>query len=355
MSAYNGLVDPRGFFKTYSNGTALPPGQNKSTDTNAQRPGANPPKTSGLNNNPGISAPAIENTELDDMTTRQANTHLGEQRNARDEGLSDTEDIFNKVKQTPDTDLNKWNRSNIAQDGGQFGNLNGMQFDDTLRLSREADAYNNRPTEQVRDWRPGGSTNIGSVSYVEPYNRPKIETEEMREMQKARQLDLNQKQMAQQLQAAVNAKDYDAFKQMYQQMFGIELNKYQLDSAMRDFERRSLITNQIMNARDYFTNELKLYFGLKTAQYCYELSRENPILAMYFCNIIAGYPAADLEQVAKYSYLYAGNVYNRDGSLNYSELVKREQQWKRMHDELSKGIEQESDNTSKKKNTPIFR
>lgn len=296
-----------------------------------QRPSDNRNGNNGGDNNKGSTAlgvnvpnPGMTSPALEDEMASQGDKHLDEQRNARDEGLSDTEDIFNRVKQTPDTDLNKWNRSNYAQDGGQFGNLNGMQFDDTLKLSREADAYNNRPTEQVRDWRPGGSTNIGSVSYVEPYNRPKIETEEMREMQKARQLDLNQKQMAQQLQAAVNAKDYDAFKQMYQQMFGIELNKYQLDSAMRDFYRKNYITLASMKDHEEWAERLKQYFGIENAKIIYNLSLKNYVVGMYFANLMMGMPVADIETVAKQQYI---NAYMQSHGNTPQALNDAERTW----------------------------
>ena len=120
---------------------------------------------------------------------------------------------------------------NIAQGQGQYGMINNRNYAKTLRLAREADAYNNKP--QAHIVRVGSVFGSGIQDMGTGYDRPKIQTMETRAMDQSFQLDTSQKQLAQALQDAVNHKDLNAFIKTYSQLYGITLDKQQAMADMK--------------------------------------------------------------------------------------------------------------------------
>lgn len=184
-----------------------------------------------------------------------------------------THGVYEGVHGTDNTELNPFNAANNARGEGRFGMFNDRDYRTTLRLARRADAYNNKPVAHhiVQDSLYGsGNTDMGV-----PYERPKIETMETRAMEQARQLDTNQKQLEQQLQAAVNRKDLDAFIDAYKQMYGIELDRYKATVAMRDYERRQEIAQVLLKDREYFMQFFTRSFNADTAVALFNLARNG--------------------------------------------------------------------------------
>lgn len=158
------------------------------------------------------------------------------------QGASDNAKGLGKEQyETKKTDLNKPQNSNYATDGGQYGMANNKDYSTTLRLARQADAYNAKPTPHMYSARWGqGMQDVGTG-----FDRPNVETQETRAMNQTWQLDTNQKQLAQALQDAVNHKDLDAFKATYAQLYGINLSDYQARMAMSQLAHSGYIQQHL--------------------------------------------------------------------------------------------------------------
>lgn len=264
-----------------------------------------------------------------DKINKGENVHNSKQDSDKQNAKYNTYKDFEVVQKVPGTLLNKYQDSNIAKDGGQFGSLNGKSFDDTLKLSREADAYNNKPKEDMFYMMGGGTQKIDAN-----YDRKEIETEEMREMQRNRQLDTNQKQAAQQLQAAINKKDYDAFIDAYKQVYGIELDAYHAKNMMNQWARQQDIMQHITNNNQHFMRQLEFHYGDKKARYIFALAENNPQLAeLMFNTLVGGEGAPDKLQILEQRAVndLAKDIlqteFNGDKSRMYEAYKKAENRW----------------------------
>ena len=187
---------------------------------------------------------------------------------------------YNKDKSKLDPNANK----NIAKGESQYGMFNDRDYSTTLRLAREADRYNNRPTEHVIGI---GTRKTGGIKdYGLGYDRPKISTMETRAMDQAQQLDTQQKSAAIALQDAVNRKDLEAFKMAYMQLHGIALSDRDATVAMTNMIRTTETQQILAQGMDYF----KRAFGTETGTALYNLSQseDNPMLASMIGQIITG-------------------------------------------------------------------
>ena len=162
--------------------------------------------------------------------------------------------------------------------------FNDRDYSTTLRLAREADRYNNRPTEHVMGI--GTRKTGGNKDYGLGYDRPKIQTMETRAMDQTQQLDTQQKGAAIALQDAVNRKDLEAFKMAYMQLYGITLSDRDATVAMTNMIRTSETQQILAQGMDYF----KRAFGTETGTALYNLSQSenNPMLANMLGQIITG-------------------------------------------------------------------
>ena len=200
---------------------------------------------------------------------------------------SKTEGTYKYVQDTSGQSINPHNQnSNYAVGGGEYGRFNNRDYGLTLRLAREADAYNNKPVNQmfsVGTRHTGGVKNLGTG-----YERPRIQTMETRAMDQAQQLDTAQKSLAQQLQAAINRKDLDAFIAAYQQMYGITLDQYHAQLAMtqmaRQLQTQQMLTKDMAEWQSYFTRA----FSASTAATITNLIGTNPMFATYLSYYLTG-------------------------------------------------------------------
>lgn len=186
---------------------------------------------------------------------------------------------YDKDKSKLDTNAGK----NIAKGESQYGMFNNRDYSTTLRLAREADRYNNKPTEHVMGI--GTRKTGGNKDYGLGYDRPRIQTMETRAMDQAQQLDTQQKNAAIALQDAVNRKDLEAFKMAYMQLHGIVLSDRDATVAMTNMIRGAESQQILAQGMDYF----KRAFGTETGIALYNLSQgDDPQLANMIGQIITG-------------------------------------------------------------------
>lgn len=204
----------------------------------------------------------------------------GANKKAADETRKYEEEQHKTDKSKLDPNANKI----IAKGESQYGMFNDRDYSTTLRLAREADRYNNRPTEHVMGI--GTRKTGGNKDYGLGYDRPKIQTMETRAMDQAQQLDTQQKGAAIALQDAVNRKDLEAFKMAYMQLHGIALSDRDATIAMTNMIRTSETQQILAQGMDYF----KRAFGTETGTALYKLSQSenNPMLANMLGQIITG-------------------------------------------------------------------
>lgn len=200
---------------------------------------------------------------------------------ATDKSKSRAKDVASEAYATPKSDLHVNDGVNIAKTGGQFGPLNNKTFSKTLRLMREADAYNNTPIEDIHRIGLHGVQNLGPG-----YQRPEITTEEMREMERNRALDASQKQFAVQLQAAVNAKDLDTFKRLYEFQFGVELSRGQAEVLMQQYLRQNQISNIIGKDFAQFRDKWAASFNEDLLQAAWQMQKRDPQYAQRFLYLV---------------------------------------------------------------------
>ena len=227
----------------------------------------------------------VDQTARDDRQG-QTDKFSGELNNAVNTADTETQGLYGEQLDTNKSRLNPWQKSNYATDGGQYGRWNNRNYARTLRLAREADAYNNAPREKVQSvgtFRTGGPRDFGYA-----YDKPKLETMETRAMDQTVNLDTNQKQLAQSLQDAVNHKDYNAFIQAYAQRYGLVLSKEQAEVAMRQFSRQSEIQQILSKDLTQFQQEFMRGFNAETAATVYNLAGQNEKYAVLLADILLG-------------------------------------------------------------------
>lgn len=203
-----------------------------------------------------------------------------------DKAASNTKDLKTEQQETDKSTLDPNANKNIAKGQGTYDMFNNRNYSTTLRLAREADAYNNKPVDHIihqGSYKGSGIRDLGVG-----YDRPNIETMETRAMQQAQQLDTNQKMLAQALQDAVNHKDLDAFIQCYKQLYNIQLDKMQAAIEMRRFSRQlevqQMMTKSMAQWQSYFTRA----FSAETAATIMNMVEDNPMYAQYLSYALTG-------------------------------------------------------------------
>lgn len=197
-----------------------------------------------------------------------------------------TEKIGDKAKQVSGESLYKDQDTNIAKGEGSKGMINDKDYATTLRLARMADAYNNKPMAHIMS---GGTHLLGGLQDLGAgYTKSQISTMETRAAQQAFDLDTQRKQAEQQLQAAVEAKDYDAFKAILAQNLGIELNDAQARYALDQYALQLALQDVTAKNRDEFVREYARYFDTETASVIYNMVSSNEPWAMQLAGVLEG-------------------------------------------------------------------
>ena len=211
---------------------------------------------------------------------------------ARDKNLTKEEEKQYRA----DLEANVYGRNarindNIAR-GSKGENANNRNFETTLRYSRLADALNNRV--HTRASLPsvisfsafGPSANIAGQR-AELYQMPKIETEEMRQMNTVR--DLSKDQSGRQINRQQNYRD------AAQELTANEMQdklKLQTDLSKRLMDRRDKFTDEEMRQwyQTRYDEEMKRKatewekkfgrdFGIESARFIAEMNKADPTLA----------------------------------------------------------------------------
>ena len=211
---------------------------------------------------------------------------------ARDKNLTKEEEKQYRA----DLEANAYGRNarindNIAR-GSKGENANNRNFETTLRYSRLADALNNRV--HTRASLPsvisfsafGPSANIAGQR-AELYQMPKIETEEMRQMNTVR--DLSKDQSGRQINRQQNYRD------AAQELTANEMQdklKLQTELSKRLMDRRDKFTDEEMRQwyQTRYDEEMKRKatewekkfgrdFGIESAKFIAEMNKVDPTLA----------------------------------------------------------------------------
>lgn len=225
-------------------------------------------------------------------------------RETTEQGIKDFEDLYQGVRRTPGTDLDeKYNQNFIKE--GRYGNLNNKGFDETLRLSRQADAYNNEPVEKMHlgiSYNPSAGQGVGGFETT-GYERPNIETQEMRQMRANERLDEMQRGLDVQLQHDITKLPYDAFVKALDKKFDIRVSEA---DARRTFEQIRAVdraNQRLMKDQEDFMKRYGAKFGMKLGQIMMELAKTNTLQAMVFSNYVLGYPAFTVQEYYTYKFL----------------------------------------------------
>lgn len=240
--------------------------------------------------------PALKNKEAENIIEGHSDKATQQISDAAETGKENIRKERDDVINTDGQKLNPQEdqKDNIAKTGGSKGSLTGKDFSSTLNLMRRADKYNNKPVEDMIHY---GSYKGSGIQNLGPgYNRPKIETEEMREMERNRALDTQQKQLMVQLQDAINRKDVEAFKSAYEQIFGITLSTTQIIEAMRQWTQQQQITNTATKDVASWQKKFLRAFDMETLEYLTALSQKDEQLATLITNAMYGLPTPNLDE-----------------------------------------------------------
>ncbi len=238
------------------------------------------------------------NIVYDAKTESYINSVTGEA-TAQTQGVYDQASIksrglFTDQLETPNESLSKDYNANYAKDGGQYGRFNNKDYRTTLRLAREADAYNAgfAPTMMTTGYNSGGGVDIEQVQ------RPKLETMETRAMEQAERLDTNQKELAQELQNAINHKNLDAFKQLYTQLYGIQLSSAAAKSMLYSQLASQKLANTLAKNLSLYQTQLARYMSADTAQRVMQMAIRDPLLGQMVASAF-GLTTPSMQQLAE--------------------------------------------------------
>lgn len=212
---------------------------------------------------------------------------------------SNAQGYFNEQVNTDNETLDPHVNADYARgDEGRWARANNRSYDQTLQLSRDADAYNSMVTGTYRTGQDsGGSGMTGPVSIgAETLNKPRLETEEMREMQKSRQLDLNQKQLAQQLQAAIYNKDFNAWKKLYEYYYQTEFSDFQAKNAFATAVGNVMANLISTKDQQTFMKWCQGTWSKRFANEVWQVSQVDPGLAAYFAQSLFGVESMAFDQ-----------------------------------------------------------
>lgn len=250
-------------------------------------------------NNPWVK-PEVEipNTEADTLRS-QTNPRVNQVQSEQASGIYG---LRNEMYATPKTALDPMANNNFSKNS-RYGNLNEKSYQDTLRLSRQADAYNNRPVDTMM---LGGSAATGTGSYslgqeTQKYSRPQIETQEMRQMRANERLDEAQRGTDVRLQAALNSKNYDVFKDAYQRIANSLDTRAQQRYALEAFDYAERYRNFFAKNYDVFKAELEEWLSGDKITRVWNQFRSNPLFAMMMSMAIVGQPMPDMGSIVQWN------------------------------------------------------
>lgn len=271
---------------------------------------------------PNVGAPAITgNNASVPYVNNLVKEHKEGTKPLMDEAFAETDKVKQEAMDTDPTSLNPLQNNNFAMNG-RYGNLNRKSYQDTLKLSREADAYNNKPDTQIFHM----GVNSAGPSEVTTVSKPKVETQEMRQMRANERLDEKQRGADIDLQSIINRKDYDAFKAAIEQKYNIQLTTQQARLEMLNFAQQERIKTIMDKDKAYFQQQLAYSFGMAKARMLLNMvdSGQNPATTMILANML-GINIGDYNSLAQQSSINmsATELVNSGVCASYAEAYQQ--------------------------------
>lgn len=223
---------------------------------------------------------------------------------ASNQAISDYDDFYQDVKNTPGTELDEKYNQHLVKEG-RYGNLNNKSFDDTLKLSREADAYNNKPIGKMHlgiSYNPSAGQGVGGFETT-GYDRPKIETQEMRQMRANERLDEMQRGLDVQLQHNITKLPYEYFKKTMDEKYNIRTSEAE---AKRAFAQIRAVDRAQQTMSQWGTNFEKVFnakYGILLGPIMAELAKTNTLQSIVFANAALGFSAIPIQDYYTYKFL----------------------------------------------------
>lgn len=244
--------------------------------------------------------PSLETLALRNYVNNNIKTTDKDLRGSRDHHADKTRGYTQEQYDTDPTSLNKNQNANYAKDGGQFGRFNNRDYNTTLRLAREADAYNAMPVDHMFIGTRGGVQDLGTG-----IDKPKLETMETRAMDQAIQLDTEQKQKGIDLQAKVNAKDWEAFKDNFKQLYEANMHTMDKEQMYATEARVKQLAQYLDKDKQLFNAMLGLHMSTRRIQMVLNAAKSGDFLVSQMLGAAMGIKSplpADLMQQAAYAY-----------------------------------------------------
>lgn len=225
-------------------------------------------------------------------------------RDTSEQAVSDYDKLYQDVLKTPGTEIDERYGTNFAKEG-RYGNLNNKSFDDTLRLSRQADAYNNKPIGKMHlgiSYNPSSGQGVGGFETT-GYERPNLETQEMRQMRTNERLDEMQRGLDVQLEHNITKLPYDAFVKTLDSKYNIRTSEADAKRAFAQIRAVDRATQTMAQHNTNFESVFKLKYGLLIGKIASEVAKTNTIQSTILCNAVLGFPAIPIQDLYTYKVL----------------------------------------------------
>lgn len=217
--------------------------------------------------------------------------------------------------------LNKHRHNNNARNNIR-GNLNGKSFEDTLALSRKADAFNNRlwymPGRTAMHTRtmPGVQGEIGQGVRLSP-----IETQEMRQMRANERIDENARTLDNQFQYETNKFPLDLQRRVSDMSTNIAQTIGTSDVAVQQAFRLAVINNdynlptqtRYQQLFQDFTQNLLYSIKNRVAHQAISIMAHDPDLARMYAQCMIGDVSVPTTQQQMYNRWLNGVLSQMDG------------------------------------------
>lgn len=233
-------------------------------------------------------------------------------------GIAGTKAVDEYARSTKGADLYGDQNVNYAKSGGKFGRPNEKDYSSTLRMARKVDEYNAAPRAHgmLINYKGGTVYDVGTGQ-----TKPQLQTQETRAMDQSWQLDSNRKMLAQQLQAAIDAKDYDSFKQAMTQIYGMTMSDYQMRQAFNNALYNNYLGNLFNKDMTQFNSEWARHFTGDTITKVRDLTYSDPALANTFMSALMGQEGFELSQLASNTDLIERMQRNRQKGMSESDAL----------------------------------
>lgn len=184
-------------------------------------------------------------------------------------------------------------KNNLAYDDPK-GNINAKNFADTLALSRQADARNNRLIRAPQDIGTFDGDNSIMPAQQKWEKLPQIETEEMRQMTTNRNIAANQRSHEEQLQSDIQRYRFELQKmsdsQQMQLLYTIGIDQHKLKDAfaraVMDIDYKMPATQKINFIFQRWIGDLSQWMNANVVNNLYStFMKVSPLVAQIYTSV----------------------------------------------------------------------